>query len=191
MDLEDGICQISSTIYNTALFANLEIVQRSNHQFVTSYVGAGRDATVVYGAIDFQFKNNRQYPIKIICNVKSGIAEVQMYGVKEETEYFVEIDTKITGTISYTTRYEENPDLDQGVERVVQKGASGYTSTTYKILKLNGVEVSRTLLSNDTYSAMQRIISRGTKGEKVVETPPSEPVDPPATLPPDTRNTTN
>lgn len=171
--LGGGICQISSTLYNTALYANLEMVERSNHQFVTSYVGAGRDATVVYGAIDFQFKNTREYPVKIVCNVKNGIAEIQMYGVKQEVEYVVELETKITGSIPYTTKYEENPSLDIGVERVIQGGAPGYTSTTYKILKLNGVEVSRNVLSNDTYSAMQRIISKGTKGNKVVETTPT------------------
>ena len=54
--LGGGICQITTTLYNAAVFANLEIVERTNHQFVPSYVGAGRDATVVYGAIDFKFK---------------------------------------------------------------------------------------------------------------------------------------
>ena len=55
-----GICQISSTLYNSVLLANLEIVERRNHQFVTSYVGQGRDATVVYGMTDFKFKNTRK-----------------------------------------------------------------------------------------------------------------------------------
>ncbi len=67
--LGGGICQISSTLYNAVLLSNLEIVDRSNHGFVTSYLGAGRDATVVYGSIDFKFKNNRQYPIKITGTV--------------------------------------------------------------------------------------------------------------------------
>ena len=60
-----GICQITTTLYNAVVYANLEIVQRTNHQFVPSYAPASRDATVVYGSIDFQFKNNRNYPIKI------------------------------------------------------------------------------------------------------------------------------
>ena len=65
-----GICQTSSTLYNAALLANLEIVDRSNHQFLTSYVTASRDATVSWGSIDFQFKNNRTYPIKNRGNSK-------------------------------------------------------------------------------------------------------------------------
>ena len=180
--LGGGICQISSTLYNTALLANLEIIERSNHQFLTSYVGAGRDATVVYGYIDFQFKNTRNYPIKIVCSVENGIAKFDMYGIKEEVEYQVEFDTVITGSIPYTTQYEEDSTLESGVEKVIQGGAPGQTSITYKILKLNGNEVSREVLSKDTYSAMTRIIKRGTKGEKVVETTP-EPEVPPTPTP--------
>ena len=63
-----GICQISSTLYNAVLRANLEIVERRNHQFVTSYVEAGMDATVVYGMTDFKFKNTRKYPVKIFAS---------------------------------------------------------------------------------------------------------------------------
>ncbi len=64
-----GICQISSTLYNAVLKSNMEIVERRNHQFVTSYVPAGRDATVAYGSIDFKFKNTRKYAIKIKATV--------------------------------------------------------------------------------------------------------------------------
>lgn len=88
-DIGGGICQITSTLYNAVVLANLDIVSRSNHQFVPSYVKAGRDATVVYGAIDFKFKNTRKYPIKIKSTVSGGVARVQIYGMKEETEYEV------------------------------------------------------------------------------------------------------
>ena len=57
--LGGGICQISSTLYNAVLMADLEITERRNHYFKTSYVPAGRDATVVWGSIDFKFKNTR------------------------------------------------------------------------------------------------------------------------------------
>ena len=82
--LGGGICQISTTLYNAALYANLDIVERRNHQFVPSYVGAGRDATVVYGSQDFKFKNNRNYAIKITCSVDKGVATFNIYGLKEE-----------------------------------------------------------------------------------------------------------
>ena len=58
--LAGGICQISSTLYDAVVYANLEIVERHNHMFLAGYVGAGKDATVVYGAYDFKFKNTRK-----------------------------------------------------------------------------------------------------------------------------------
>lgn len=71
--LGGGICQISSTLYNAIIYANLEVTERYNHQFITSYVPAGRDATVVYGVKDLKFVNNRSYPIKIEMKVSNGI----------------------------------------------------------------------------------------------------------------------
>lgn len=161
--LGGGICQISSTLYNTALYANLEIVSRRNHQFLTSYVGAGRDATVVYGSTDFKFKNTRTYPIKLICSVKNGIAKISIYGIKEETEYTVEIKTTTTSTIPYSTTYIEDKTMEAGTEVVKQKGANGCRSETYRILSLDGKVVSKTLLSKDTYNPMERIVAKGTK----------------------------
>lgn len=177
--LGGGICQISSTLYNTVLLGNLEIVSRRNHQFLTSYVGAGRDATVVYGSTDFKFKNTRNYPIKLVASVKNGIASIKMYGVKEEKEYTVGIETKIVSSIPYTTKYIEDDSLSEGKEVVKQKGTNGTKSITYKIVKLNGVVVSRTTLSQDTYNPMQRVVVRGTKKTetKPAETSPEKPVE--------------
>ena len=126
--LGGGICQITTTLYNAVVYANLDIVERSNHQFVPSYAPASRDATVVYGSIDFKFKNNRDYPIKIICSVQNGIANFQIYGLKTDNDYEVTISNRVTGTTS-----------------------NAIYSQAYKILKQNGQVVSSTLLSQDVY----------------------------------------
>ncbi len=126
--LGGGICQVSSTLYNAVLYANLEIVERKNHQFVPSYAGAGLDATVVYGSIDFQFKNTRNYPIKIQCSVDRGICNFQIYGLKEETEYEVNVWAN-----------------------VISRSKTAIKSKAYRQLKLNGEVVSTQLLSSDTY----------------------------------------
>ncbi len=159
-----GICQISSTLYNAVLKANLGIVERRNHQFVTSYIPAGQDATVVYGMTDFRFKNTRKYAVKIKASCSNGIATVSIYGIKEENEYSISFDTRTISTIPYTIKYEENKNLAAGTEKVSQVGANGVITETYLVKSLNGKIVSRTLLSKDTYNAMQRIIVRGTKG---------------------------
>ena len=167
--LGGGICQISSTLYNVVVQANLEVLERSNHQFKTSYVDVGKDATVVYGAIDFRFKNTRNYPIKIVTSVKNGVAEMWIYGVKEEPEYDIKIETERISTIPYSTKYIEDSSLEAGVEVVDQVGAPGYKSIAYKVCRLNGMIVSKTVLSNDTYSPMTRIVRRGTKNSNPVK----------------------
>lgn len=162
-DVGGGICQTSSTLYNAILLANLEIVDRSNHQFLTSYVSAGRDATVSWGAIDFKFKNTRTYPIKIEASAKNGVCTMSIVGIKEEKEYEVVIQPVVLSYIPYTTKYENDPTLEEGKEVIEQSGYTGCTSETYRILKLNGNVVSKTLLSKDTYDPMTKIIKRGTK----------------------------
>lgn len=126
--LGGGICQITTTLYNAVLYANLEIVERKNHQFVPSYVGASRDATVVYGLTDFKFKNNRNYPIKITCSVSGGTAKFNIYGIKTNNDYEVIISNRITSSTS-----------------------NSLISEAYKTLKQNGKIISTEKLSRDYY----------------------------------------
>lgn len=160
--LAGGICQISSTLYNAVLLANLEIVERRNHSYPTSYVSVGRDATVVYGTTDFQFRNSRTYPIKIEASVKNGIAEFKVYGMQEEKEYEIKILPVTTQSIPYTTSQIPDPTLAPGQQVVSQSGHAGYKVTTYIEKRLNGVVVSKEILSNDTYVPMKTIIRVGT-----------------------------
>lgn len=123
-----GICQVSTTLYNAVLRANLEVVQRRNHSLSVTYVPLGQDAMVSIGSSDFQFKNNRDYPIKVVASTGTGNVTCQIYGLKNSTEYEVKLET-----------------------RVISKTATKTKTETYKILYLNGKEVSRTLISTDTY----------------------------------------
>lgn len=158
-----GICQVSSTLYNAVLYANLEIVERYNHSYAVSYVPAGRDATVAYGGKDFKFKNSRSYPIKIVASAKNGVVSISIAGIKEEKEYEVELTSSVLSTKANKTVYEENSSLPEGKEKVIQKGYVGKTSIAYKILKYNGKTISKTVLSKDTYKPMNRIVQKGTK----------------------------
>ena len=126
--LGGGICQISTTLFNCALLANLKMEELYNHQFVPSYVGAGRDATVVYGTKDFKFSNSRDYAIKITCSVSGGIARFNIYGVKQKPEYDVSISSSITS-----------------------RTASYIKSVTYRTLRLKGKTVKREKIYNCTY----------------------------------------
>ena len=130
--LGGGICQITSTLYNAVLYANLEIVQRQNHTFVPSYVNGGRDATVVYGSIDFKFENNRDYPIKIYASVSGGVASITIRGLETGDDY----DVRLTSRKVDTTYY----------------GGNSYSVyKAYKQLYKDGKLIDTELLSTDTY----------------------------------------
>lgn len=160
--LGGGICQISSTLYDAVIMADLDVTVRRNHQFVTSYVKAGADATVVWGSQDFKFKNTRKYPIKITITVSGGVATAKIWGVKEEVEYDITIETKKTATIPYTTQYVQDSSLPAGQQKIVQSGSNGQKVEAYKVKRLNGQVISTTLLSKDTYNAMKKIVHVGT-----------------------------
>ena len=201
--LGGGICQISSTLYNAAVLANLDITQRRNHQFVTSYLPAGRDATVVYGSQDFKFKNTRKYPIKLEMTVSNGMAKATIYGIKENPDYEVTIQTSTVSTIPFATTYQDDNTLPAGTEKVKQKGANGIVTQTYKTVTQNGTVISKTLLSKDVYNAMQKIILKGPAAPEATPTPeeaapaaPAAPITPtipvtPAPEPPATPETPN
>ena len=161
--LGGGICQISSTLYNAVVKANLDVTERYNHQFVTSYVQPGRDATVAYGTKDFKFINNRTYPIRIDVYINSGIAKVDIYGINEENEKEIDIDVDTISTIPYETKYQTDSTLPDGSEKLKQKGANGLVVKAYKVIKQNGITLSRELLSKDTYNPLEEIILKSSK----------------------------
>ena len=122
--LGGGICQVSTTLYNAVLYSNLDVVERTNHMFLSTYFTGGRDATVAWGSLDFKFKNNRNYPIKIVAGVENGGVHVSIYGLKTPDDYQVEIFSNYIGSGTYQT---------------------------YKKLIKDGQEVSTELISTDTY----------------------------------------
>ena len=160
--LGGGICQVSSTLYNAILLANLEIVERSNHTFKPTYVPAGQDATVSWGAPDFKFKNNRNYPIRITATAGKGSVSFNVYGLKTSDDYEVKIVSSEIGSIPFSTQYQETSSLPAGTQKITQAGSNGCKTQTYKILYKNGAEVSRTLINSDTYKPHNQVVSVGT-----------------------------
>lgn len=160
-DYGGGICQVSSTLYNAVLRANLEIVDRSNHMFEVGYVPIGTDATVSWGAPDFKFKNSRSYPIKIVTSSSNRKCVVKFYGLKESEEYDIEIVSYRTGSVPYRTTYTTDSSLAAGQQKVIQRGSNGAKSVTYRIRKKNGQVISKELLSKDTYDPHNQIIAVG------------------------------
>ena len=118
--LAGGICQVSSTLYDAVLYANLNIMERHNHMFQATYVDPGKDATVVYGSLDFKFENTRNYPIMIKTQASGGLADIKIFGIKEEVEYEIEVITEVLSYTPYSVVYETDYSLAAGQERVSQ-----------------------------------------------------------------------
>ena len=160
--LGGGICQVSSTLYNSIVLADLEIVERKNHSLPVTYVPLGRDATVSYGSVDFKFKNTRTYPIKINSTASNGLLTIWISGINEETEYTIEIHPEKIQSIAFSTEYVNDSSLPNGKQVVKQNGSYGSKYVTYKIKSLNGSVIDKTLLSTDTYNAQKKIVRVGT-----------------------------
>jgi len=159
-----GICQISSTLYVAALYANLDIVSRSNHALPVGYVPVSLDATVYYPYLDFKFKNTRDYPVKIVATTTSSRKlTIAIYGTKEEKEYDVELTSWVTASIPSKVQKQNDSTLAKGKTKVIQAGSAGYKSVAYKTVKYNGKIISKVLLSEDSYGSTPKIIAVGTK----------------------------
>ena len=157
-----GICQVSSTLYNAVLYANLEIVERTNHYFNPGYVKAGLDATVSWGGPDFRFKNNRNYPIRIVTDTSGKKLKVYIYGLKTDDDCTVVLDPRYISSVPYKTTYQKDPSLATGETRVISSGSNGCKTATYKyVYDKNGTLISSECISRDTYSPHNKVVAVG------------------------------
>ena len=154
-----GICQVSSTLYNTALLVNLPIVERYNHSVygeATKYVPLGQDAAIFYGFKDLRFKNNSDNVIVIFSKVFRDTLQISIFG-RNEDKAEVEIISKDKKVIDYQIIREKDSKLEVGQEIVFQEGVPGYQIKTYRIVKKDGEEKIE-FLSEDTYKSVTMII---------------------------------
>ena len=153
-----GICQTSSTIYDCVLHTNLQVIERSAHRYTVSYLPLGNDATINWGTIDFKFKNNTDYPIRIEAVVTGRELAVKLIGTKIDDTY-IKIETVNISRTSYTTVRVEDPSIPPGQTKVDTSGYNGAVVDTYKNLyDGNDKLISRTLVGRSTYRTQDRVI---------------------------------
>lgn len=170
-DTGGGICQVSSTLYNSVLFADLQVLERRNHSLTVGYVPYGQDATVSYNDVDFKFKNNTRWPVKIEAWVTNdNNVYFSLKGTNEAPGKVVTVTPKTIKTTDFTIKYINDPNMYEGETRVKQRGMKGYTVETYKTVKQDGEIVSNTKLHTSVYRPLQQEVIRGTK--KAPEAPP-------------------
>ena len=183
--LGGGICQVSSTIYYCTLIADLEIINRQPHSFVSSYMPLGMDATVSWNGPEFTFKNNTNYPIRIETWVSEEYVHCKLLGTDEKS-YYVEMEYDELYRTSYDTVYETYaPDNAEGYYdgEVIQTPYRGVAVQTYKLKydKVTKELISREEDQKSVYKNRDRIIvSIEQPKEPPKETTPTTPTTPPS-----------
>jgi vancomycin resistance protein YoaR len=155
--LGGGVCQVSSTLYNTVLLAGLEITERSNHSLAITYVPLGRDAAVSYGYQDLKFRNNLKSHIYIKTYVGKGSLTMKIFGNTQQRKN-VSLETVVNSVINPKVTTKDDPNLLKGKTVVEKAGAKGYRVTAYRII--NG---SKQLLSQNYYRPTDQVVRVGTK----------------------------
>ena len=158
-----GICQVSTTLFNAAVKADLEIVERHNHSLTVSYVDLGKDASVNWSSQDLRFKNTSGDNIYICCFLDdSKRVRVGIFGKLLPNGESITVEGVTTGTISYETIMQPSLNIAPGTTQVKQNGRNGYTAEAYKIRwDANGNQISRELLCKSTYKSVSEIIEYG------------------------------
>ncbi|MDI9476738.1 MAG: VanW family protein [Natronincolaceae bacterium] len=118
-----GVCKIASTLYNVSILSNIAIVERHSHGMPVPYVPYGQDATVAYGVKDFKFKNNKDFPILIWAKGVENNLYIAFYGREKPPK--IKWQHKVLATTKAPREYRINPDLEEGVEKVIIKGMDG------------------------------------------------------------------
>ncbi len=176
-----GVCQPSSTLYMAVLRADLEVTERSNHSFTVSYTPLGEDATVSWGGPDFKFRNDTDYPVKILAEQSDGQMIMTLLGTKA-SDKTVETRTEVIETYSPDTVTREDSSLYKGDSRVEQGGITGYYTRTYKIITENG-QTTEELANNSSYSKRDQVVYVGTRSYESEPEASSEPEPEPEPVP--------
>jgi len=159
-----GICQVSSTLYNAVVLADLKTVSRVNHSIPVSYVPLGRDATVSYGTIDYVFENNKPYPVSIKAKLEGSTLVVSIVGTSE-MDYTVEFVSEFKSSIPYGTTTEEDDTLPEGEKKIVSPGSNGSVYESYRVYKKDGKVYDRKFESRSRYQPVAAEVVVGTKKE--------------------------
>lgn len=170
-----GICQVSTTLYNAALRAGLDIVERRNHSLPISYAPLGQDATFASGYINFRFRNSTGKHLLIRTETKDGKLTVKLFGTLDPSITY-EIKSRTLETIKPPVKFVKNPQLKKGEVVLLQPGKPGYVVETIRIKKVNGNITARERISKDTYKAQPAIYASNAGKASEKNTDPSGPI---------------
>lgn len=181
-DVGGGICQVSTTLYRAAMRANLRSVERHNHSMKTSYSDPGLDATVAWGALDYKFKNNYDFPIYIEGIAQNRYVTFNIYGnVEAMGNKTYELIAENVQRIEPSIKIVEDASVAEGSSSWDVSPVTGYRSTSYLVTYENGTAIKKELISKDVYNKVDGIKRVGTKKDAPEPAPTPIPIDPPKT----------
>lgn len=157
-----GVCQVSSTLFNAALLAEMAVEARTNHSRPVPYLAAGRDATVDYGAIDLRFRNTSGRPMMVWTEVGARTLTVTIFGEpRPGREVAVVVADPVVIAAPGHTVVRADPELPAGRTRI-EPARSGLRVRTVRIVRQDGVVVSQETVAVSAYQPVPRTIKIGT-----------------------------
>lgn len=151
-----GVCQVSSTLFNALLRANCEIVSRKPHAWPSDYVPRGEDATVDWPNLDLVMRNPTDAPMFLTAWYEDQTVTIEVYGLSLGDGVTIDLESVTTYTKQPTeVVYTYNASLPVGTQQKLKEPRTGYSVQTYKIVKQNGLEISR----EEMYKSEYRMIS--------------------------------
>lgn len=169
-----GVCQVSTTLYNALLMADLEITERHHHSWPLGYVDIGRDATISTGGPNLKFVNSSDAPIVIsaITDEKEKTVTVRIYGRPLKDGIRIDLTSKKTATLSSPdTETVYDPSLAPGESKTIRKARRGSVAETYKLYySAEGKLIDKVLVTEDKYRSISGIVNVGPKAEATAYT---------------------
>lgn len=157
-----GVCQVSSTLYNAIIRAEVEVVERFPHSMVVSYVQPSQDAAIAGDYKDFKFRNNLEHPIYIEGYTENKHVYFNVYGVETRaSNRVVTFETEIESTDEPEIKIKK---VEKAIGHVakIQDSHTGYQAVLYKIVTVNGKVESKEVFNRSTYNASPTIYEVGT-----------------------------
>jgi vancomycin resistance protein YoaR len=162
-DIGGGICQLAGTLYNAALYADMEIVERVHHTWPSEYLPVGLDATLNWDNKDLKIRNRSQYPIYISAEFKNLVVKIELYGQPPPDGMEIYVETAIVKEIEapqseviYTNK------LPAGVMKTKIRSRKGYEVMAYRHYLKDGEVIKSELISHDHFRAVQGTVYMGT-----------------------------
>ena len=170
-----GICQVSTTLYNAVLRAELEVKERHNHSMTVHYVDLSKDAAISGTEKDFKFENNLDYPVYIEGKAGGDSITFTIYGKEyRDKNRTVEYISETLSVRPPAVKTIKDKTMTEGKKKVEESGRTGYSARLWKVVRVNGEETERTQVNSSSYQSVKKVVRVGTKKKEKKKNDPNK-----------------